>query len=178
MYIFAFTNACERRPQVTGFQCDIVPGGKPRFYFIHIADAALLIHEIRPVKSSLKGKALNVVLLERAQAMDAKHLKPGGCHAFEKHIAVDVRKIVATGLRHVPCKVHVALIIDVEELQGGDQGCFPNVIGPDKVQWTHHFHFTVIIYPCMDQYEACGADDAHESTSSSTSTGRASASTS
>jgi len=60
----------------------------------------------------------------------------------------------------------MALIINIEKLERGYEGCLSHIIRTDKVQGPYHLDFTVVINARVEEYQTVGAHDVHVETSS------------
>ena len=119
---------------MTRFEQTEIPGSEMGANFIRRANASRLVKIISGIIHPLIGETLKLVPADRAQALDADHLVTGLGQAFEEDIAVLVWKIVFSRLRHLPRKVHAALVIDVQQLENGNERGLADIVRADQMK--------------------------------------------
>ena len=89
-------------------------------------------------------EATEVIALEGAKSPYAQDHISRRTEALEQYIAVNGREVVLPGLVHAPGEVHLVLVVDVQELQGGYERGLPNVVRAHQVQGDTQLHLSIV----------------------------------
>ena len=155
----------EGGPQIARFQPVKLPGSQSAVDFLGRSNAAVRIEIIVRIILAMVGKAPELVSANGAEPLHTQYLVSVGRQTLEQQIAVLIGEIIFPGLVQLPGKVHNPLIIDVEELQHGDERCFADIVGSDKVQRVDQLHLAIVVLAGTQQHQPCWPDNVHEACS-------------
>src|SRR5437773_2330871 len=118
---------------------------------LRLANLVLLIEEVGGVERAFVVEAFRLTARGLALAAPADHALTARAKALEKDVTVLVGEvIVARLLRREGAEVHVAPVVEVQELECVDERGLSRVVRPDDLERAAEFHLSVVVTPRAD----------------------------
>src|SRR5574341_2182689 len=145
MNSFIVSDAGKSGLKMPGFQKRVITSRQlcPDFFF---RSQCPVFYKIIQFKSAPVGKSLELVSCQRTEALNSDYPIPGGCQAFKQDVAVSVREIIAPCLVKLTGEMHIPLVVNIQKLKGGNEGCFTDVVRTDKMEGPDKFDLAIIIF--------------------------------